>query len=172
MANQTSFAVEAALAPLLTELAKGFDPEVIVGVPTLGLDYARLVAQGLGFPHYVALGNSRKFWYDDHLAVPMHSATSPGMKKNLYLDPALVERTKGKRTLIIDDVINTGGSAVAAIELMQRAGADVVGLAVVLIEGEAWKPAVSAFGVDWPDRVRGLGKIPLFQKTAAGWVAI
>ena len=89
MANQTPFAVEAAMGALLTRLAGEFRPEVIVGVPTLGLDYARIVARDLGFPEYVALGNSRKFWYDDALSVPVHSVTSPGADKRLYLDPAL-----------------------------------------------------------------------------------
>lgn len=69
MSNQTPFAVEAALGSLLTELAQSFNPEVIVGVPTLELDYARLVALKLSFSDYVALGNSRKFWYDDALSI-------------------------------------------------------------------------------------------------------
>jgi adenine/guanine phosphoribosyltransferase-like PRPP-binding protein len=145
---------------------------VIAGIPTLGLDYARLVARDLGFPHYVALGNSRKFWYSDDLSVPVRSVTSPGMHKRLYLDPMLVERVAGKRTLIIDDVINTGGSAAAAIELLQKAGACVIGLGVVLIEGEAWKDVVRRFAADWPERVRGLGSIPMFRRTAAGWMPI
>jgi hypothetical protein len=40
LSNQTPFTVEQALAPLLSELADGFAPEAIVGIPTLGLDYA------------------------------------------------------------------------------------------------------------------------------------
>ncbi|MBE9079201.1 hypothetical protein IQ241_18170 [Romeria aff. gracilis LEGE 07310] len=78
MSNQTPFEVEQGLTPLLTELAREAAPEAIVGVPTLGLDYARQVARSLNFPHYVALGNSRKFWYDDSLSVPVESVTSPG----------------------------------------------------------------------------------------------
>jgi len=170
MSNQTPFEVEKELGSLLTQLAAEFSAEVIVGIPTLGLDYARLVARDLGFPNYVALGNSRKFWYSDELSVPVHSVTSPGANKKLYLDPMLVERVAGKRTLIVDDVINTGGSAAAAIELLQAAGALVIGLCVILIEGEAWKDPLSAFSPDWPDRVRGLGNIPIFKRTTDGWV--
>lgn len=170
MSNQTPFVVEAELGAALTSLAAEFDAEVVTGIPTLGLDYARLVARDLGFPHYVALGNSRKFWYSDVLSVPVHSVTSPGADKRLYLDPMLVERVAGKRTLLIDDVINTGGSAAAAIELLRKAGAVVIGLAVILIEGEAWKAPLGAIAPDWPSRVRGLGYIPMFKRTAAGWV--
>jgi adenine/guanine phosphoribosyltransferase-like PRPP-binding protein len=170
MSNQTSFDVERQLGGLLTRLAAEFAAEAIVGIPTLGLDYARLVARDLGFSHYVALGNSRKFWYADALSVPVHSVTSPGANKKLYLDPTLVERVAGKRTLIVDDVINTGGSAAAAIELLQRAGALVIGLCVILIEGDAWREALAAFSADWPDRVRGLGRIPIFARAGQGWV--
>lgn len=172
MSNQTPFEVEQALSVLLSGLAAEFSAEVIVGIPTLGLDYARNVARNLGFPDYVALGNSRKFWYSDKLSVPVRSVTSPGVNKRLYLDPTLVERLAGKRALIVDDVINTGGSAAAAIELVQSAGAQVIGLCVVLIEGEAWKTVLEAFAPDWPDRIRGLGRLPLFRSTAAGWVPV
>ena len=172
MSNQTPFAVETKLASLLSGLASEFQPEVIAGIPTLGLDYARLVARDLGFADYVALGNSRKFWYDDKLSVPVHSITSPGMTKKLYLDPMLVGRMTGKRVLLVDDVINTGGSAAAAIELLEKAGANIVGLVVVLVEGAAWKTLLTPFASDWPERVRGLGDIPIFQTTPAGWVPI
>jgi adenine/guanine phosphoribosyltransferase-like PRPP-binding protein len=170
MSNQTPFSVEQALGAALSTLAAEFAADAIVGIPTLGLDYARWVARDLGFSTYVALGNSRKFWYSDALSVPVHSVTSPGADKKLYLDPNLVERVAGKRTLLIDDVINTGGSAAAAIELLQRAGAIVIGLCVILIEGDAWKEPLTAFSPDWPDRVRGLGRIPLFTHTAQGWM--
>jgi adenine/guanine phosphoribosyltransferase-like PRPP-binding protein len=153
----------------LAQLARPFAPEVIVGIPTLGLDYARLVARALGFAQYAALGNTRKFWYSDKLSVPVHSVTSPGANKRLYIDPAIVDRVAGKRTLIVDDVINTGGSAAAAIELLVGAGANVVGLGVVLIEGDAWKPVLASFSPSWPDRVRGLGTIPIFRRGSAGW---
>jgi hypothetical protein len=78
MSNQTPFVVEQKLATLLSEVVKEFNPEVAVGIPTMGLDYARLVAAHLGFSHYVALGNSRKFWYQEELSIPVTSITSPG----------------------------------------------------------------------------------------------
>jgi adenine/guanine phosphoribosyltransferase-like PRPP-binding protein len=172
MSNQTPFAVETGLAALLAETAREFHPEAITGIPTLGLDYARLVARALGFLDYAPLGNSRKFWYSEDLSVPVESVMSAGTQKRLYIDPTIVERVAGKRVLVVDDVINTGGSAKAAIELLRRAGADVVGLAVVLVEGAAWKPVVSEFAPDWPQRVKGLGNIPIFQRGEGGWYPI
>jgi adenine/guanine phosphoribosyltransferase-like PRPP-binding protein len=170
MSNQTDFAVEKALGASLCKVAAEFSPEVIVGIPTLGLDYARIVARDLGFPNYVALGNSRKFWYSDEHSMAVHSVTSPEANKKLYLDPMLIERVAGKRTLIVDDVINSGGSAAAAIHLLQNAGAIVIGLCVALIEGAAWKDALAAFSPDWPARVRGIGQIPVFFRAAEGWL--
>ena len=172
MSNQTDFAVEQQIGASLGKIAAEFSPEVIAGIPTLGLDYARLVARDLGFSNYVALGNSRKFWYSDEHSVPVHSVTSPGANKKLYLDPMLIERVAGKRTLIVDDVIHSGGSAAAAIRLLQKAGAVVIGLCVVLIEGAAWQAALAALSPDWPGRVRGIGRIPVFTRSEEGWIPL
>ena len=172
MSNQTPFAVESGLAAQLAGLARTFNPEAISGIPTLGLDYARLVARALGFPNYAPLGNSRKFWYSDSLSVPVESVMSAGTQKRLYIDPTIVERVAGKRVLVVDDVINTGGSAAAAVSLLRTAGADVVGLAVVLVEGSAWRPVMGRFGPDWTDRVKGLGAIPIFQRGPDGWTPL
>jgi adenine/guanine phosphoribosyltransferase-like PRPP-binding protein len=57
--------------------------------------------------------------------------------KQVFLDSALVERMNAKRVLLVDDVINTGVSAVSAIRLLQRTGAQVVGIVTVLSEGHA-----------------------------------
>ncbi|CAN5418207.1 phosphoribosyltransferase [soil metagenome] len=171
MSNQTPFAVEGALVPLMTRLAQSFGPEAIAAVPTMGLDYARLVARGLGHQHYVALGLSRKFWYDDELSERVVSSTSPEHAKSIYLDPALLSRVAGQRVVLIDDVINTGVSAVAAVRLLMRAGAEVVGMVVTLSEGHAWREALSVFGPDWADRVKAVGHIPLFDRGDDGrWV--
>lgn len=170
MSNQTPFVVEEKLTSLLCAIASRFMPEVIVGVPTMGLDYARAVARALGFPDYVACGNSRKYWYDDKLSVPISSITSPGARKRLYIDPSLVSRVRGKRTLIVDDVVATGGSASAAISLLNIAGANVVGMAAPFHEGDSWKTLVSALAPDWPQRVRTIAPIPRLKKTGGGWI--
>ncbi|WP_010513312.1 phosphoribosyltransferase [Komagataeibacter oboediens] len=169
MSNQTAFAVEHALVRLLTDLARELQPEVIVGVPTMGLAYARPVAENLGFDDYVALGHSRKFWYDDALSQPLTSSTSPDQAKRLYLDPALIERVRGRRVLVMDDVLNTGRTAVAAIGLMQRVQARIVGITAVLTEGWAWRDALQQVGEDMPGLVHALGHIPMFGRSAGGW---
>ena len=162
MTNQCHFAVEDALAPLMTTLAASFGADVVAAVPTMGLDYGRLVARGLGHPYYVAMGHSRKFWYDETLSETTTSSTST-KGKQVYLDPALVERVQGQRVLLVDDVINTGVSAVSAIRLLQRAGAEVVGMVNVLSEGHAWRAVVNELGEGWDQRIKTLGHIPMFE---------
>jgi adenine/guanine phosphoribosyltransferase-like PRPP-binding protein len=166
MSNQTPFAVEDALGWALTGLAAGFEAEAIVGVPTMGLDYARIVARGLGFPHYTAMGLSRKFWYDEELSQRVSSSTSPDQVKSVYLDPALLSRIAGKRVLIVDDVINTGSTAAAVLPLLLRAGAKVDAIVTALTEGHAWRETL---GAEWAARVVGLGHIPIFDKAGDGW---
>ncbi|WP_276592055.1 phosphoribosyltransferase [Komagataeibacter melomenusus] len=169
MANQTGFAVEHALIRLLAAMVSPLAPQAIVGVPTMGLAYARPVAEKLGMGDYVALGHSRKFWYDDSLAIPLTSSTSPDQTKHLYLDPALVERVRGRRVVVIDDVLNTGRTAAAAMRLLERAGACVVAIAAVLTEGWAWRTALEATGPTSAPQVHALGHIPLFGRQADGW---
>ncbi len=172
MSNQTPFAVEDALAPLIARVASTFSPDCVAAVPTMGLDYARLTARKLGLPNYVAMGLSRKFWYDDALSERMNSSTSPDQFKRLYLDPALLKRLEGARVVLVDDVINTGTSAVAAIRLLQRAGANVVGLAVALTEGYAWREALAEIDPCWPHKVLAAGHIPAFKKVDGGWAPV
>lgn len=169
MSNQTPFYVEQALANRLTELVRELEPEMIVAVPTMGLDYARLVAAGIGLPHYVALGLSRKFWYEDTLSESTVSSTSPEQAKSIYLDPALLDRVAGRRVVLIDDVINTGVTAAAAIRLLARAGAKIEALAVVLTEGAVWQTTLAATDGLWAGRILSLGHIPLFKRSAQGW---
>jgi len=173
MSNQTPFAIEDVLAGLMCVQAGALAPQMVAAVPTMGLDYARRVARDLGLPHYAAMGLSRKFWYDDALSEPVVSSTSPDQPKRLYLDPALRDRVAGQRVLLVDDVINTGASALAAIRLLQRVGAQVCGLVVALTEGQAWRQTLAGLGAGWPDRVHAVGHIPLFEAASGGgWQAL
>jgi adenine/guanine phosphoribosyltransferase-like PRPP-binding protein len=91
-ANQAPNIVVAALADHMATQARALDAQIIVGLPTLGLAFASLVAERLGQSRYVPLGYSRKFWYDDALSEPITSITSPETGKQLRLDPNLLPR--------------------------------------------------------------------------------
>src|ERR1700722_17065688 len=103
IANQASHDVVSALADHMAEQAQHLAPEIIVGLPTLGLAFASLVAARLGQLRFVPLGYSRKFWYDDALSVPISSITTPEAGRRLRLDPHLLTLIKGRRVVVIDD---------------------------------------------------------------------
>jgi hypothetical protein len=46
--NQASLSVHDELGDILAEAVRDFDPEVVIGLPTLGLTLAKVVAQSLG----------------------------------------------------------------------------------------------------------------------------
>ncbi len=60
-------------------------------------------------------------------------------KKKLYMDGADAAKLKGKRVLILDDVVSTGGSFAATENLVNQAGGHVVGRMAILAEGDAAK---------------------------------
>lgn len=172
MSNQTDFVVERNLVQRLATLSRAAAPEAIVGIPTLGLTYARAVAETIGLPDFVALGHSRKFWYDDALSEQTISSTSPDQSKRIYLDPALLQRVDGRRVVIVDDVLNTGATMAAAVRLMHKARATVGSIVAVLTEGWAWHGALARIDPTLPGRVCALGHIPLFGRAGEGWVPL
>jgi adenine/guanine phosphoribosyltransferase-like PRPP-binding protein len=164
IANQAGFGVVRRLADWMTEVARPFGAEVVVGLPTLGQVFAPLVAEALGHPNWVAPGWSRKRWYEESLSVAAHSITSPG-ERRLWLDPRLLPRLQGRRVLLLYDVISTGASAVAGLTLIAAAGVSPVGLLVAMAQGDGWRAG-------WPPAipVRAVFATPVFTRRAEGWV--
>ena len=170
IANQASNVVVAALADHMAERARELDAEIVVGLPTLGLAFASLVAERLGQPRYVPLGYSRKFWYDDALSEPVSSITSPDAGKQLRLDPNLRSLIEGRRVVLIDDAISSGVTTVAAMRLLQKIGVDVAGMVVAMKQTNRWETAVATLPA--PFAVRAVYGCPLFQRSDAGWMPI
>lgn len=165
--NQASFPVEDALAEAMAELWRPVAADIVVGVPTLGLPLAGNLARRLGHPRMVALGTSRKFWYRDDLSEPMHSITSPGRGKTIFLDPRMLPLLQDRRVLLVDDVASTGSSLAAVLRLLAKAQIRPVGIAVAMEQSRRWQEALGADA----GRLRGVLASPLLAKVAGGWVA-
>ena len=69
--------------------------------------------------------------------VEVRSITTMHIQK-LVIDTADAELIKGRRILIIDDVISTGESLHAVEELVNKAGGIIAGRMAVLAEGDAY----------------------------------
>jgi adenine/guanine phosphoribosyltransferase-like PRPP-binding protein len=142
--NQASFAVVDAIAADLAAKLRPLAPDVVVGLPTLGLTLAAAVAQHLGHTRYVPLGTSRKFWYRDDLSVPLSSITSPDMAKQLAIDPRMLPLIANRRVVLIDDVISSGVSMAAGLQLLARCGCTPVAVAAAMLQSERWREPLAA----------------------------
>ncbi len=107
----------------------------------------------IGCRRYVVARKGTKVYMTDPVSVSVNSITTEYDQK-LYLGMEDVEKIKGKRVLILDDVISTGESLTALEKLCEEAGGIIVGKAAVLAEGDAADR----------DDIIFLEKLPLFFK--------
>jgi adenine/guanine phosphoribosyltransferase-like PRPP-binding protein len=144
------------LAALLAE----FDPEIVVSVATMGIPLAIEVTRSLGLDDYVILHKTPKIHLGETLAEPVRSITTDAQQK-LRLDPARAPALEGRRVAVVDDVISTGASTLAALNLVRRVGGEPVVIGALVTEGSGWS---SLLGEDAP-AVRTLGSIPVFRNS-------
>lgn len=168
--NQASFAVLEALAADLAAKLAPFNPDVVIGLPTLGLTLAAALARHLGHSRYVPLGTSRKFWYLEELSVPMSSITTR-QEKRLYIDPRMLPLIENRRVALVDDVISSGSSIVSGLALLAASGIRPAVIGAAMLQSDRWREKIAAFGSEWPERVRGVFATPLLTKAEDGWRA-
>lgn len=169
--SQASFEVEDALCRALSEKVSPYEPDVVVGVPTLGLTLACGTAKHLGHSRYVPLGTSRKFWYLDEFSVPLSSITSPDQGKRLYLDPRMLPLIENKRVLLVDDVISSGTSILAALHLLARCGITPIVIGAAMLQTQRWRSKLADAAPDWSSRVVGVLQTPLLRRTTENrWI--
>ena len=110
------------------------------------------MARQSGAEKYFIARKGPKAYMPDPLHVVDQSITTAAQQE-LYLGRDDAELIRGKRILLVDDVISTGGSMHAMESLVDQAGGIIVGRAAVLAEGGA---------ADRKDIVY-LEKLPLFN---------
>lgn len=166
--NQASFTILDALATDLAARLKVLEPDVVIGLPTLGLTLASEVARKLGHDRYVPLGTSKKFWYDETLSVPLSSITTPEQMKRLYVDPRMLPLIANRRVALIDDVISSGRSIRAGLGLLDSLGIRPVVIGAAMLQSDRWHEASTGPFHGWTDSVRGCFSTPLLEKGADG----
>lgn len=166
--NQAAFDVVDALTTDLAAKIKVFAPDVIVGLPTLGLTLASEVARKLDHSRYVPLGTSRKFWYKEELSVPLSSITTPDQIKRLYIDPRMLSLLEGRRIALIDDVISSGTSIVAALNLLNSCSFKPVVIGAAMLQTQRWRLAIDRLGAEFSEMTLGCFTTPILERAECG----
>ena len=138
-------------AKALLEKAPECDIMITAEAKSIPLIYE--MARQSGNNRYVIARKRPKVYMKNLISVSVNSITTHG-EQMLYIGEDDVELLKGKRVLIIDDVISTGESLKAIEALVEKAGGKVAAKMAVLAEG---------YSIDRPDII-ALEKLPLFDK--------
>ena len=134
-------------------LKKAPDYDYLISAEAKGIPLVHEMARLAGNQKYFLARKAPKLYMDGVFEVAVHSITTAN-DQNLYLDGADAALMKGKRILIVDDVISTGESLSAIEHLVAEAGGITVGKMAILAEGDAQ---------DREDIIY-LEKLPLFDK--------
>ena len=125
--------ITVACAKALLERCPAFD--ILITAESKGIPLAYEMSRQSGKPYLVAR-KGKKLYMSDPLTVEDKSITTEAVQR-LVLDRKDLEKMNGKRVLIVDDVISTGGSLHALETLVSHADCEVVACAAVLAEGDA-----------------------------------
>ncbi len=140
-----------ACAAELLKIAPDFD--YMVAPEAKAIPLVHEMARQSGRNTYFLVRKAPKLYMDGVFAVEDQSITTKG-KQMLYMDGTDARKIAGKRILILDDVISTGGSIAAVESLVKQAGGQVVGRMAILAEGKA----------ALRDDILFLKPLPLFDK--------
>jgi adenine phosphoribosyltransferase len=139
-----------ACARALSKKLKSVEYDVLVTAEAKSIPLAHALAVATRKP-YLVLRKSYKPYMGAALIAETMSITT-GQPQTLILDEKDHELIKGKRVVLMDDVISTGSTSQGMRMIMEKAGAAVVAEAAILTEGERAK---------W-EHILSLGHLPLF----------
>ena len=123
-----------ACAAELLKAAPEYD--YIITAEAKGIPLVHEMARQNGDAKYILARKGPKLYMRDIFEVAVNSITT-AKEQHLYLDGADAELMKGKKILIVDDVISTGESLSALEALVEKAGGIVCGRMAILAEGDA-----------------------------------
>ncbi len=123
-----------ACAKALLDIAPDFD--YMITAESKGIPLIHEMARQSGRNTYLLARKARKAYMPDPFEVTVHSITT-AKEQHLYLSKDDAEKIKGKKVLIVDDVISTGESLRALENLVNAAGGIICGRLAVLAEGDS-----------------------------------
>ena len=127
--------------------------DVLITAESKGIPLICEMARLMGNKRYVLARKGKKLYMRNVFSASVRSITTDAVQ-TLYLDGGDAEYMKGKRVVIVDDVISTGESLRALEELVSKAGGEIVGRMAILAEGDAAER----------DDLTFLEVLPLFDK--------
>ena len=133
-------------------LTRAPEYDYIITAEAKGIPLAHEMARQAGDAKYILARKAPKLYMRDLFESTVKSITT-AKEQTLYLDGADAQLMKGKRILVVDDVISTGESLRALEVLVEKAGGIICGRMAILAEGDAQ---------DREDLVY-LEKLPLFN---------
>ncbi len=133
-------------------LKKAPEYDYIITAEAKGIPLAHEMARLAGNQKYILARKGPKLYMQDLFEVAVRSITT-AKEQHLYLDGNDAKLMKGKKILLVDDVISTGESLSALEALVDKAGGTVCGRMAILAEGDAQDRADLIY----------LEKLPLFH---------
>lgn len=134
-------------------LKKAPDFDIIITAESKGIPLAHELAKQAGRNDYIVARKGPKLYMQNIVTVEVDSITTEA-KQILCIGDKDAELMRGRRVLIVDDVISTGESLAAIEKLVNHAGGNIVAKMAVLAEGDAY---------DRTD-ITTLAPLPLFDK--------
>ena len=126
--------------------------DVMITAEAKGIPLIHEMARQMGVNRYVVARKASKLYMRDTFCVQVRSITTDHVQ-TLCIDQNDAGFIKGKRVVIVDDVVSTGESLRAVETLVQEAGGNIVGKLAILAEGAAANRTDIQF----------LKKLPLFH---------
>lgn len=117
-------------------LARAPEYDYIITAESKGIPLAHEMSRLAGNRKYFLARKAPKLYMSGVFDVKVNSITT-AKEQHLYLDKADAELMRGKRILIVDDVISTGESLAAVEKLVEEAGGIIAGRMAILAEGDA-----------------------------------
>ena len=119
----------------LVERIMTWRPEVLVGPETKVVPLLQKMSEILKLPRYVVCRKGVQAYMVNPLVVEPKEMRTQRVKA-MAIDGRDREYLQGKRTVVIDDVVFTGGSFGMVRQLLDKAGANYVGMAAVFRQGD------------------------------------